>query len=133
MKTHEKIRFLRKERQWTQEDMAEKLGMSVQGYAKIEQGKTSLTGKLEHIAQIFEMDLFELIAYREAKISINNSLNNSLNTDKNSHTFIAIGSPEVNGELQRLQLIITHQAEMITKLEKENQLLTEINEMLKVK
>ncbi len=40
MKFHEKIRFMRQSKNWSQEDMADKLGMSVAGYAKIEQGRT---------------------------------------------------------------------------------------------
>lgn len=34
MKFHEKIRFMRQSKNWSQEDMADKLGMSVAGYAK---------------------------------------------------------------------------------------------------
>jgi transcriptional regulator with XRE-family HTH domain len=40
MKVHEKIQYLRNFRRWTQEEMAEKLQMTPNGYAKIEQGKT---------------------------------------------------------------------------------------------
>lgn len=48
MEYNKKIRVLREIRQWSQEDMAEKLNMSVNGYAKIERGETKLTlNKLE--------------------------------------------------------------------------------------
>jgi len=40
MKISEKIRALHEQKQWSQEEMAEKLGMSRNGYAKIELGKT---------------------------------------------------------------------------------------------
>ena len=42
MKTHEKIRAIRELNQWSQEEMAEKLKMSVGGYAKIERGDSSV-------------------------------------------------------------------------------------------
>ena len=39
MKINEKIRQLRKQHQLSQENMADKLGMSVTGYGKIERGE----------------------------------------------------------------------------------------------
>ena len=39
MNINEKIRMLRELNQWSQEEMAERLGMSHNGYAKIERGK----------------------------------------------------------------------------------------------
>ena len=50
MKVNEKIRFLRENKNLTQDQMAERLGMSTNGYAKIERGETRLTiPKLEQI------------------------------------------------------------------------------------
>ncbi len=40
MHIHEKIRFLRQQKGWSQEKMAEKLDMTSNGYAKIERGET---------------------------------------------------------------------------------------------
>ena len=55
MELHEKIKTMRELKQWSQESMAEKLGMSATGYAKIEQGKTRLSvDRLEKIAEILE-------------------------------------------------------------------------------
>jgi transcriptional regulator with XRE-family HTH domain len=62
MKIHEKIRLVRESKSWSQEDMAEKLGMSLNGYAKIERGETkAYNPKLEQIAEVLEMDLAELM------------------------------------------------------------------------
>lgn len=52
MKVHEKIRFLRHQKGWSQEQLAEKLGMTTQGYAKVERGETNYLSKLEKIAEI---------------------------------------------------------------------------------
>lgn len=66
MKTNEKIRQLRESRQWTQEEMAERLSMSKNGYAKIERGDTrSNLGRLEQIAEVFGIDIMELLSYGE--------------------------------------------------------------------
>ena len=42
MNVNEKIRIMREVRNWTQEEMAENLGMSHNCYAKIERGETKL-------------------------------------------------------------------------------------------
>ena len=54
MEVHDKIRVMREINQWSQEEMAEKLAMSANGYAKIERGQTNINiEKLKQIAQIF--------------------------------------------------------------------------------
>lgn len=131
MKTNEKIRQLRESRQWTQEDMANKLSMSTQGYAKIERGDTrSNLDRLEQISEVFGIDVVELLAYGEdAQINFNNSANNS--TFTNSCFSIAGGDLEL--EIQRLQLMLSHKDELIENLKRENKLLSEMNELLKNK
>ena len=60
MNVNEKIRMLRELNHWSQEEMAERLGMPHNGYAKIERGETKLyLEKLNQIAQIFNIDLSE--------------------------------------------------------------------------
>ncbi|WP_066111872.1 helix-turn-helix domain-containing protein [Gallibacterium salpingitidis] len=59
-----KIAELRKHKGLTQEQMAEKLEMSVPGYAKIERGVSSINLKrLEQIAQILAVDLVSFIYF----------------------------------------------------------------------
>lgn len=131
MKTNEKIRQLRESRQWTQEDMAHKLSMSTQGYAKIERGDTrSNLGRLEQISEVFGIDMIELLAYGEdAQINFNNSANNSTFTN----SCFSIAGGDLALEIQRLQLILSHKDELIENLKRENSLLLEMNEMLKNK
>ncbi|MCR1838087.1 XRE family transcriptional regulator [Rodentibacter caecimuris] len=43
MESSEKIKIMREMNQWTQEEVAEKLGMSTTGYAKIERGQTNVS------------------------------------------------------------------------------------------
>lgn len=80
MEIHDKIRVMREINQWSQEDMAEKLDMSPTGYAKIEHGKTNLTlDKLKQIAQIFNIDVVELITKNDRSFffSICDNTNNT--------------------------------------------------------
>lgn len=59
---NEKIRKVRESKAWSQEQMAEKLNMSLNGYAKIERGETKLyLDKLGQIAQVFDIDVVELM------------------------------------------------------------------------
>ena len=71
MNVHEKIRKLRETKHWSQEEMAERMSMSLNGYAKIERGETKLhLDKLEQIAQILDIDIVELIMAFEEEFEI---------------------------------------------------------------
>ena len=62
MSVNEKIRKIREAKDWSQEQMAEKLNMSLNGYAKIERGESKIyLDKLEQIAQVFDIDVVELM------------------------------------------------------------------------
>ena len=62
MSVNEKIRKIREAKDWSQEQMAEKLDMSLNGYAKIERGESKIyLDKLEQIAQVFDIEVFELM------------------------------------------------------------------------
>jgi transcriptional regulator with XRE-family HTH domain len=64
MSVHEKIKLVRQSKGLTQEEVAEKLNMSVSGYGDIERGDSDLKlSKLEKIADLFGLsinDLFNL-------------------------------------------------------------------------
>ncbi|MGE6631841.1 helix-turn-helix transcriptional regulator [Bacillus sp. NPDC077027] len=56
-----RIKVLRAERDWTQKDLAEKLGVTRQTVASIENGKYSLSLKLAFkIARTFDVDLYDV-------------------------------------------------------------------------
>ena len=62
MNINEKIRRIRESKEWSQEPMAGKLNMSLNGYAKIERGESKIyLDKLEQIAQVFDIDVVELM------------------------------------------------------------------------
>lgn len=63
MNINEKIKRLREGKHWSQEEMAQKLNMSKNGYAKIERGETSVSlARLEQVAAVLGIGLCELLA-----------------------------------------------------------------------
>jgi len=104
MKVSEKIRSIRKSKDWTQEDMAEKLNMSVNAYAKIERGETNtLNPKLEKIAQALGVELLELLSLDK---------NIYLANDNWNHNIIG-SSSEIAVEMQKLQIQLAHKDETL--------------------
>lgn len=86
MKVNEKIRTIRQLKDFSQEDMAEKLGISKNTYANIERGETDVSvSRLEQIANTFEMDLVELFNFGERTVTclIGNSNNHFSNIGQN--------------------------------------------------
>jgi transcriptional regulator with XRE-family HTH domain len=101
MEVHEKIRFLRESKDWSQEEMADKLNMSLSGYSKIERGDTKVSiPKLKKIAGVFETELMELMFLGEKHVYFTGN--------ENSNNVHIIGSTELAFENQKQQLIIEH-------------------------
>jgi transcriptional regulator with XRE-family HTH domain len=126
MKVHEKIRTLREEKNWSQEEMAKRLNMSVNGYSKIERGETkAYIPKLEQIADVFEVDLIELIPQNGSYIYLNNNNNGGCHI---------IGSPaELAFEIQKQQLQLELKDKELALQQREIENLKEIIALLKNK
>ena len=78
MGSSEKIKIMREMNQWTQEEVAEKLGMSTTGYAKIERGQTNVSvEKLKQIAQVFNVNVAQLLDDNERFVLFTNVDNHS--------------------------------------------------------
>jgi transcriptional regulator with XRE-family HTH domain len=57
-----KLKMLRHERGWSQDDVAKQLDISIPAYSKIETGVTDINlSRLEQIANVFEISLSQLI------------------------------------------------------------------------
>jgi helix-turn-helix domain-containing protein len=143
MDLKEKIRTMREIRRWSQEEMAEKMNMSLNGYARIERGETKLSlEKLEQIANIFNMDALEFMhtANKGVYFMMNDSADNNNVTYYGSNELISV-------ELEKLKLAIKNKDDLILfkdellknkdelLLQKQNEInsLKEIIELLKVK
>lgn len=108
---------LRKEQKLTQEQMAEKLGMSKNGYAKIERGESRITVEhLQQIAQVFNIDIAELI--KEDK-----DFNLLLGDNNGNYANKYYGNQQ---EIEKLELIIQHKDEMLAQKDVEIALLRKL-------
>lgn len=57
------IRTLRHQRGWSQEDVANRLGISIPAFSKIETGVTDINlSRLEQIADIYEIEVVQILA-----------------------------------------------------------------------
>lgn len=81
----EKIRNMRELKNFTQEFMAEQLGITQAGYSKIESGATKLTyNKIEEISRVLGVKTEELLAFDSQKYF--NSFNNVKGSNNGSVT-----------------------------------------------
>lgn len=63
-----KIRLLRHQKGWSQEDVAKRLDISIPAFSKIETGITDINlSRLEQIATLFEMSVVQLLTFNEVE------------------------------------------------------------------
>ncbi|QIM65892.1 hypothetical protein A4G16_00075 [Mannheimia granulomatis] len=109
MNVNEKIRFLREARGWSQEEMAERVGLSVHGYSKIERGETQLNiSRLRQICEVLNYDMLELMTLGEKNVVY-------FQESGNNHSINIINPTSENlvSEITKLKQTISHQAEII--------------------
>lgn len=103
------IRDLREHRSWTQEEMAEKLGMTRNGYAKIERGESMPNlERLDEIASVLGVKVIELLRLENKQVVCQISENHSNNHYYNSDNSLAL-------EIEKLKLVIAHKDELLTQ------------------
>jgi transcriptional regulator with XRE-family HTH domain len=100
MSAHEKIRFLRQAKGWMQEEVADKLKMSQNGYGCIERGETDVNlSRLEQIADLFDIKLSELLGLDEKNI-----FNQGGTKNKITQNYHATGSQSADYLLLKAEL-----------------------------
>lgn len=63
-----KIRLLRHQKGWSQEDVAKRLDISIPAFSKIETGITDVNlSRLEQIATLFEMSVVQLLTFNDTE------------------------------------------------------------------
>lgn len=114
MKVNDKVRMMRELRSWSQEEMAHRLGMSTNGYAKLERGETRLNiPKLEQIAEVFDLGLGDLLTVNERSVIC-------LISENSQHSSNFYGaSQELSAEVERLRLMIAHKDELLAQQARE--------------
>src|SRR5882757_380116 len=62
-----KIRLLRHQKAWSQEDVAKRLDISIPAFSKIETGITDINlSRLEQIANLFDMTVVQLLTFTDS-------------------------------------------------------------------
>ncbi|WP_439238527.1 helix-turn-helix domain-containing protein [Lonepinella sp. BR2919] len=121
-KIRENIRRVRKEKGLTQATVAEMLGMSETGYAKIERGETGGDlgfDRLARIANVLDVDMFDLLP-QDAGIVFNNSNDNFSNS---SHFSLALGDMALEAEIRALNQVIAGKNELLDGRDREIEIL----------
>lgn len=63
-----KIRLLRHQKNWSQEDVAKRLDISIPAFSKIETSITDINlSRLEQIANLFEMSVVQLLTFSDSE------------------------------------------------------------------
>ena len=135
MEVPEKIRLLRETKHWTQEEMAGRLDMSVNSYARMERGESKLDfEKLERIADVFDIDVLELVNPNSRGVVLfvgENTMPNNYGSLVYNHNYY--GAEEMAAEADRLRLMLGHKDEIIAQKDKELAALQEIIALLKAR
>ena len=128
MNIHEKIRTLRELNNWTQEDMAEKMNVAPNTYARFERGETRLDfNKLQQIAMLFHCKLTDLID--QDKQTLFSQIGDDNHQQQNSTHYSS--SNVLSAENEKLKLIIQHKDELLTQKEYELATLKLVLDLLK--
>ena len=130
MSVNEKIRKFREAKDWLQEQMAEKLNMSLDGYAKIERGESKIyLDKLEQIAQVFDIDVIELMQSDGKNICF--QIESPLGS-----VYQGRGETQLLIEIERLKLALSHaneKEELLKKLlEQKDNAIQELKDLINI-
>lgn len=117
---------MREENQWSQEELAAKLGLSVNGYRKIERGETRLNiPRLQQLANIFHTDILEFIQDSDTTFyQVNHDSDYCVNVSFDSTQTILL-------ENEKLKLTNAHQLELLAQKDKELEALREVIRLMK--
>lgn len=125
MSVHEKIRFIRQLKGWSQEETAQKLEMSTNGYGSIERGDTDVNlSRLKQLAEVFDVRLSDLVDSSEKTVFNQSGENNS---QSNWH----INGNQADNPLPALRLEMEKMQLLLDQKDKEIVYLKEIIELLK--
>ncbi|MFZ7136108.1 helix-turn-helix domain-containing protein [Avibacterium avium] len=128
MKIQEKIRKLRVQNHWSQEEMAERMGMSLNGYSKLERGETKLhLDKLEQIAQVLDIDVVNLISPDDKNVCLQIGDNIHLSPVYQGHN-----DQSLLIEIEKLKLSLSYSQQIIAQKDEEIRVLKEMIELLKL-
>lgn len=120
MQVHDIIRKLREEKRWSQEEMASRVGMSKNGYAKVERGESRPSlERLEKITQVLGIEMTELFNEdKKSVVLINENSQNSANYYSSDQQLVA--------EVERLKLELSYKDIIIAQKDEQIALLRQL-------
>ena len=118
MPVHKQLKAVRLLKGWSQEKMAEKLGYSKNGYAKI-----------ERMAKLLDVDFQELLGMKEGNIFNVENWTHGNNVRYN----IVLSETECAHELEKATLLLQERDKQINHLTEENAQLKKIIELLELR
>lgn len=128
MQVHERLKTMRLCRNWTQEDLAEKLGWAVNTYAKIERGESDVKlDKLKQIADVIGVELSELLNANDKTIF---NFAENCGQGNLTHT-ILLSESQCAHELDKARLLLAERDKEVAWLREETERLKEIIALLK--
>lgn len=134
MEVVEKIKTLRELKKMSQEELAEKIFMTGDGYGKIERGERSLDiHRLEQIANALEISLSDLLAITDKSelYLVNDNSQVFIKNTNNHPVYNFNGNDDLIAENENLKLQLQHKDELLKQKETENELLKELVSTLK--
>lgn len=113
-KLRQNIRDIREDKKMTQADIAEKLGLSETGYAKIERGESKADiDRLQKIADVLGVTLAEIIPFGDENVFVFNDARD------NSNNSFSLGNIALSAEIEHLKTLLEAKNEIINSRERE--------------
>lgn len=132
MDIHEKIKKMRMLKGWSQEEFAEKLNLSSNGYAKIERGERSMNlERLQQIANALNIELLQLLDLDEKNVFTNVIVDNGSTANNFAEGSIVLSETQCVHKLEKASLLLAERDKEIAYLKNENKHLQEIIDLLK--
>jgi len=129
MRICDKVKFMRQLKGYSQEEMADKLGMSVNGYSNIERGETDLQmSRIEEIAKTLHIDTLELLSFGEKNFYYQHGTNHG-----NFGQYNLINDIQCKFQLEKAQLVIDQKKKEVEYLKQQVTDLRGMIELLKNK
>jgi transcriptional regulator with XRE-family HTH domain len=116
----EKIRKLREIKGYKQETMAKRMGLTTNGYGKIERGESSITlDRLEQIAQVLEVRTLDILQFDDNFVYNITTMNNSAtNGIVNNYSLSEAERILMMQQIEAMQRLIDNQNKLIETLVK---------------
>jgi transcriptional regulator with XRE-family HTH domain len=130
----ERLKFMRLFKGLSQEEIAGRLGLSVNGYSKIERGDSDVTwSRLKGIAEAMEVQLEQLLGLTENNIFTFIENRNNPKGHSQNHSHVYLTETKCAHELEKYQLLLENKELENKILQERIEKLELINELLKSK